>query len=152
MWRAVIPAGRVVGAVVVLGLVGAPVAAQSGEATGSAGTRGGLTLEAAVSAALEANRELEDARWQLEAAQSQAREAWGSVMPSVSVSANYQRNLMRPQFFLPAIFFDSTAAPGEVIPVEGGSDNSWQAQARADQPLFNASAFLGVSAAGRFEA
>jgi outer membrane protein len=110
-----------------------------------------LTLHEAVASSLEENAGLEDARWRLEAAQAQAREAWGNVMPTVNLNANYQRNLMRPQFFLPAFFFDSTAAPGDVVPVEGGSDNSWFAQARADQPLFNAAAFLGVGAAGRFE-
>ena len=113
---------------------------------------GVLTLQEAVSTSLESNRQLENARWQLEAARDQAREAWGSVMPTVNFNASYTRNLKLPQFFLPARFLDPDAEEGEVVPVQSGSDNSWFAQARADQPLFNAAAFLGVSAAGRFEA
>ena len=122
-----------------------------------AGAQGGaqdgrvLTLRDAVAASLESNRQLENARWQLEAARDQAREAWGSVMPTVNFNASYTRNLKLPQFFLPARFIDPDADPGEVVPVQSGSDNSWFAQARATQPLFNAAAFLGVSAAGDFE-
>lgn len=110
-----------------------------------------LTLREAVSTSLEENLGLADAEWGLEAAQAQVREAWGSIMPTVNFNASYTRNLELPQFFLPAIFFDSTASPGDVVPVQSGSDNSWFAQARADQPLFNAAAFLGVGAAGRYE-
>lgn len=113
---------------------------------------GQLTVRDAVAASLEANRQLGNARWQLEAAQDQAREAWGSIMPKVNFNASYTRNLEVPTQFLPAVIFDPTAGPGDVIGVQFGSDNQWFAQARADQPLFNAAAFLGVSAAGRFEA
>ena len=124
-------------------------AAGSGQAASNAAQV--VTLQDAVSASLEANRQLENARWQLEAAQDQAREAWGSVMPQVNLNASYTRNLEVPTQFLPAVIFDPTADPEDVIGVQFGSDNQWFAQARADQPLFNAAAFLGVSAAGRFE-
>jgi outer membrane protein TolC len=72
-------------------------------------------------------------------------------MPTVNFNASYTRNLDIPTNFLPAIIFDPEAEPGELIGVQFGSDNQWFAQARADQPLFNAAAFLGVGAAGRFE-
>ncbi len=134
-------------AVLVAALVApASVAAQSA----GSGSRT-LTLREAVEASLESNKQLENARWQLEAAQAQAREAWGSVMPKVNFNASYTRNLAVPTQFLPAIIFNPNANPGDVIGVQFGSDNQWFAQARADQPLFNAAAFLGVSAAGRYE-
>ena len=110
-----------------------------------------LTLAEAVANALEDNGGLDNARWQLAAAQAQAREAWGSIMPTVDVNATFTRNLDIPTNFLPAIIFDPDAEPGELIGVQFGSDNQWFAQARATQPLFNASAFLGVGAADRFE-
>ncbi|MFO7892128.1 MAG: TolC family protein [Longimicrobiales bacterium] len=134
---------------VLFGLPGGAVAQGAGAETGDVRV---LTLQDAVGASLEANRQLENARWQLEAAQDQAREAWGSVMPSVNFNASYTRNLAVPTQFLPAVIFDPSADPEEVIGVQFGSDNQWAAQARATQPLFNAAAFLGVSAAGRFEA
>ena len=131
-----------------LALFGAPTVS-SAQAAGD-GSRV-LTLQDAVSSSLESSPQLENARWQLEAARDQAREAWGSVMPTADFNASYTRNLKLPQFFLPARFIDPDAEEGEVVPVQTGSQNSWFAQARADQPLFNAAAFLGVSAAGDFE-
>jgi outer membrane protein len=128
----------------ILGGVG-PLAAQAGDAPRQ------LTLRAAVGGALESNQQLSDARWQLSAAQAQAREAWGSVMPTVNLNASFTRNLDVPTTFLPEIIFNPNADPGSVIGVQFGSDNQWFAQARADQPLFNAAVFLGVGAAGRFE-
>jgi outer membrane protein len=110
-----------------------------------------LTLEEAVAVSLEQNAGLENALWQLEAARAQAREAWGSVMPTVNANASYTRNVDIATNYLPAIIFDPEAEEGELIGVKFGSDNQWFAQARADQPLFNAAAFLGVGAAGRFE-
>ncbi len=110
-----------------------------------------LTLTEAVERALDDNQQLEGARQMLEQAQAQAREAWGNVMPRADFSMNYTRNLLKPQFFLPARFMDPDAPEGEVVAVETGSDNSWFAQARVDQPVFNGQAFIGVGAAARFE-
>lgn len=111
-----------------------------------------LTLREAVATSLEGNQQLEDARHTLAAAQAQAREAWGNVMPRANFSMNYTRNLERQQFFLPAIIFDPSASPDDVVAVPAGSENSWFAQARVDQPIFDGQAFIGVGAASRFEA
>ena len=134
-----------VGLVVLLAVLAGPAVA------GAQDPEPVLTLRQAVATSLEQNETLENARWGLEAAESQVREAWGTVLPTVNFNASYTRNLDVPQFFLPAIFFDSAASPDDVVPVQGGSDNSWYAQARADQPLFDAAAFLGVGAADRYE-
>jgi len=110
-----------------------------------------LTLRDAVEQALEENGSLDAARWHLEAAQAQAREAWGSIMPTVNMNASFTRNLDIPTNYLPANIFDPDADSDELVGVRFGSDNQWYAQARATQPLFNAAAFLGVGAAGRYE-
>ncbi len=133
--------------VLVLALsLGAGAAALSAQESGRV-----LTLREAVERALEENGSLEGARWQLEAAQAQAREAWGSIMPTVNMNASFTRNLDIPTNYLPATLFDPDADPDELIGLRFGSDNQWYAQARATQPLFNAAAFLGVGAAGRYE-
>ncbi|MBW3554583.1 MAG: TolC family protein [Gemmatimonadetes bacterium] len=124
-----------------------PLAAQAGAEPGRV-----LTLRDAVARSLESNATLETARWGLEAAQAQAREAWGSIFPTANLNATYTRNLDIPSTFLPAFIFDQSAGPDELVEVQFGSENTWFAQLRADQPLFNAAAFLGVGAAGRFEA
>jgi outer membrane protein len=118
----------------------------------SAGAQSPLTLEEAVASSLEGNESLRQAWRGLDAARAQAREAWGNVMPAVNFSASYSRNLDIPQFFLPARFMDPDAPADAVVPVPAGTDNVWFAQARAEQPLFNAAAFLGVGAASRYSA
>ncbi|HSH45078.1 MAG TPA: TolC family protein [Longimicrobiales bacterium] len=122
-------------------------------ATGAVAQEGDrvLTLRSAMSTSLEGNAGLADARWSLEAARAQAREAWGSVLPSANLVASYTRNVDIPSSFLPAVFLDPDAEPGDLVEVQFGSRNSWFAEVRADQPLFNAAAFLGVGAADRFE-
>jgi outer membrane protein TolC len=111
-----------------------------------------VTLDQAIGVALERSRAVAEATAGVTAANGRVREAWSTVLPDVSATATYQRNFKVQQFFLPAIFFDSTAAPGEVRPVRVGSDNSWFAGLTVEQPLFQVGAFIGVGAAGRFRA
>jgi outer membrane protein len=111
-----------------------------------------LSLDRAVDLAVERNRDLRDAELDLQSARSRVREAWGSVFPSLDLNASYTRNLTVPGSFLPAIFFDPDASPDDLVAVKFGSDNMWNMQLRAEQPLFQAAAFIGVGAAGRYEA
>jgi outer membrane protein TolC len=113
--------------------------------------QGGLTLEQALGMALGRNRDLQVARLDLESAEGRVKEAWGSVFPTLDLTANYTRNLSVPANFLPRIIFDPDANPNELIAVKFGADNAWNFQLRAEQPLFQASAFVGVGAAGRYE-
>jgi outer membrane protein TolC len=109
-----------------------------------------LTLEQAAQAALDRSRDLRDARFGLNVAEEQVSEAWGSVFPSVDLSANYTRNVTVSKAFLPAVIFDPAASPNELIPVQFGADNLWNLSIDLDQPLFDARAFIGVGTAGRF--
>jgi outer membrane protein TolC len=113
--------------------------------------RGGLTLEQVLGMALGRNRDLQVARLDLESAEGRVKEAWGNVFPTLDLTANYTRNLSVPANFLPRIIFDPNANPDELIAVKFGADNAWNFQLRAEQPLFEASAFVGVGAAGRYE-
>jgi outer membrane protein len=54
------------------------------------------------------------------------------------------------QVFLPAIIFDPTADPGELIPVRFGATNQWQSALTVEQALFDPAVFVGLGAAGRF--
>jgi outer membrane protein len=111
-----------------------------------------LTLEAAVATALERSRDVQDAGLALAAARTQVGEAWGNVYPQLNMNAMYTRNLSVPGTFLPGVFFDPAAGPDDLKLVKFGSDNTWNFSLRADQPLFRASAFIGVGAAARYEA
>jgi outer membrane protein len=110
-----------------------------------------LTLDQAIRRSLESNRELEAARFGLAGAEGQVREAWSAVYPTVNLSATYTRNLEVPGQFLPAQFLNPDAAPGELVLVRFGSDNSYFGQMRLEQPVFQATAFLGVGAAARYQ-
>ncbi|NNK62081.1 MAG: TolC family protein, partial [Gemmatimonadetes bacterium] len=118
-----------------------------GQAPGGSGP---LDLESAVRAALDRSPQLRAARYGLEEAEEQVSEAWGSVFPSVDLSSTYTRNVSPALNFLPANIFDPDAPPGELIGVQFGADNTWQLSVSVEQPLFNAAAFIGVGAAGRF--
>jgi outer membrane protein len=111
-----------------------------------------LTLEQAVRTALDRSRDLREAELELGAARGRVREAWGNVYPQVSLNTTYTRNLTVPGTFMPRVFFDPDAGPDEQVLVRFGTDNMWNFSVRADQPLFRASAFIGVGAAERYEA
>lgn len=110
-----------------------------------------LSLLDAVSIALNRSRDIEDARLDLEVAQGQVRDAWSEVLPSVDGNAQYTRNVKPAVSFLPANIFDPTAPEGTFTPIQFGADNAWNAGLTLSQTLFDARAFIGVGAAGRFE-
>ncbi|TFG63766.1 MAG: TolC family protein, partial [Gemmatimonadales bacterium] len=104
----------------------------------------------AVAIGLRNNRDLRVAELDLARAEKQVGEAYGGLFPEIEATASYTRNLTVPEVFLPAIIFDPTASPDDVLPVSFGADNQWQAGITLDQPLFDATVFLGVSTAGKF--
>ena len=136
---------RAQGLAAVIGVLLAAASA-SAQVTGES-----YSLRDAILVALENNRELVNAQLGLETANQQVREAWGSVLPTIDASVGYTRNLRVQEAFLPAIIFDPDAGPDDLIPVKFGADNAWSAALVVVQPLFDAGAFVGVGAAGRFK-
>ncbi len=142
-----------------LGVLPGVVAAQvgGGGLTGGSADASGtqlqpLTLDEALTRALESNRELRRAQLGLLEAEGQVTEAWGNVYPRVDLSTSYTRNLSPTATFLPAILFNPDADPNELMRVQFGADNVWSGSISVEQPIFEAQAFVGVGAAGRFQA
>ncbi len=100
--------------------------------------------------AVERNRDVLDARYQLGVAEGQVAEAWSDVYPSLDLSSSYTRNISPQVSFLPAQIFDPTAAEGDFIPVQFGADNIWNLSVNAEQTLLAPGIFVGVGAAARF--
>lgn len=109
-----------------------------------------LPLAEALTLALDRNRDIREARLQVEEAAGVVTEAWSNVYPRVDLSAGLTRNISPPVSFLPRVFFEPTADPGELVPVSFGLDNVWSSTLSLEQPLFEAQAFIGVGAASRF--
>ena len=107
-------------------------------------------LKEAVRTALENSDDIKDARLDLEIASEQVSEARSTLFPKIDASAAYSRNLAVASNFLPAVIFDPSADPSELIPVQFGSDNIWQSNINVEQSLFSPTIVGGMSAASRF--
>ena len=111
---------------------------------------GPALLSAVAEAALERNREIVDAEYELALANGQVSEAWSDFYPSVNLSSSYTRNVAPQVSFLPAQIFDPSAAEGDFIPVQFGADNIWNLSVNLEQTLLDPQVFVGIGAAARF--
>jgi len=103
-----------------------------------------LTLEQAVTTALENNHDLEAARLEVERADARVQEAWGTALPKLDFNASYSYALKKPVFFLPDFL---NPGSGVVTPIEIGATHAVDAGFLAEQVLFDAAVFIGVGAA-----
>ena len=112
---------------------------------------GPALLSEVVRAALDRNRDVLDAEFQVALAREQVSEAWSDIYPSLELSSSFTRNVAPQVSFLPAQIFDPGAAEGDFIPVQFGADNIWSLSVNAEQPLVEPRLFVGVGAAARFQ-
>ncbi|MDE2796845.1 MAG: TolC family protein [Gemmatimonadota bacterium] len=110
-----------------------------------------VLLSTVVRVALERNRDVLDAEYQVTVAGEQVSEAWSDVYPTVDLSSSFTRNVAPQVSFLPAQIFNPNADEGEFIPVQFGADNIWNLSLNAEQKLFDPRVFVGVGAAASFE-
>jgi outer membrane protein len=94
-----------------------------------------LTLEQAISLALERNRDVLIAEQDRYKADAQVGEAKSGLFPQIAFSGQYARNVKTPVLFLPpGPPFNNT---GSVITIKLGSDNSYTAGLQLSQTLFS---------------
>ena len=134
----------------ILGLNHQTTFAQGNEASTPSATltstqRLSMSLDQAIQTALASNRELRKAALGVKDGDAQVLTAWAEVLPDVSASANYTRNIEIPVNFIPAQVFDPSAAPGELVPVQFGTDNNWQGGFTVSQNIFKGQAIIGLS-------
>ena len=111
-----------------------------------------LTITQAIQIAQANNTSIKRAVLSIKDAKQEVRSAWSNVMPEVSSSASYTRNLELPVNFIPANIFDPEADPDELMPVAFGADNSWQGGFSVSQTIFNGQAFVGISSSELYKA
>ena len=112
---------------------------------------GPALLTTVVRTALDRNRDVLDAEYQVAIAKDQVAEAWSSVYPSVDLSSSFTRNVAPQVSFLPAQIFDPGAAEGEFIRYSSGPTTSGALSVNAEQTLVDPRAFVGLGAAARFQ-
>jgi outer membrane protein len=109
----------------------------------SGAAQSALGLEQAIATALANNTDLRIARLAIDDSEQQVMLAWAEVMPTVTSSVNYTRSIELPVQFLPGEFFGG--APGTLIPITFGADNSWQGGFTVNQTLFRGDAIVAIS-------
>ncbi len=95
-----------------------------------------LSLDQAIELALKQNQQVKIAQYGVSKADAQAQEAVGNALPTLNVSAGFNRNIELPVFFFPV--------NGTLTPVRFGLDNAYQASATLTQILFNSAVFNGI--------
>lgn len=106
-----------------------------------------IDLDRAVELALEHNRQIRMAGYEVEAAESGYREALGAFFPQVSISGQYTRNVKKPVIFLgDGMSFPGGGGGGTI---EVGSNNSYQAGLNASLPIYSRSILQARETASR---
>lgn len=107
----------------------------------SAAQQRSISLDDALVFALEHNRDMAIARFEVDKADAAAKEALGHALPSLDISGNLTRNLKLPVFFFP------NPVTGQSEPISVGQKNAFSATAELSQVIFNAAVFTGVGSA-----
>ncbi len=99
-----------------------------------------LTLDESIEMAIRQNKTIAVARLGVKRAESQVREAFGTALPSLNVSAGFNHNLQLPVFFFP------NPTTGEVTPLRFGLTNGYNVTTQIQQIIFSSAAFTAISA------
>jgi len=122
------------------------VTASSQETTSSVELPAVVDVQMCISYALVNSHQIHDAQLGEEVAAKQVREAWGAVFPDLNATFTYTRNVTKQDGLFP-----DPNNPNAFLQVTLAGDNLWNTDVILEQPLFQADAFIGVGAAGRFK-
>lgn len=100
-----------------------------------------LSLDEAVSLAMEQNQGLTATRYGEESARYAELQQWSNIMPTINAKASYNRQVKKPVIFFPE---DSPMAKLGNSTMEIGSDNSYTGAITATLPLFAMPAYRGI--------
>jgi len=109
-------------------------------------------LEDVLTIALANNPDLRRATLSVEDAERLVFIAYSNLVPDISTSMNYTRNVEIPVNFIPESVFDPNGDPNKLVPIAFGTDNNWQGGFTIEQNIFQGPALVGVSTATVFRA
>lgn len=110
-----------------------------------------LTINQVIQLSVVNNPQVKRAILSIDNADEQVKLAWSEVLPTVTSSANFTRNIEIPVNFVPATFFDPNADPDELVPLQFGTDNNWQGGITVSQNIFRGEAIVGISSSSVFK-
>jgi outer membrane protein TolC len=102
-------------------------------------------LEDVLTIALANNPDLRRATLSVEDAERLVFIAYSNLVPDISTSMNYTRNVEIPVNFIPESVFDPNGDPNKLVPIAFGTDNNWQGGFTIEQNIFQGPALVGVS-------
>jgi outer membrane protein TolC len=108
-----------------------------------------VNLTQAINVALANNIQIKRSLLSVKGADQQVRTAWSGVLPEVTASASYARNIELPVFFFPA---DPTDPNSPLRAIQAGDDNNWNGGITVEQNLFSGEVFVGISSSQIFKA
>ena len=109
-------------------------------------------LEDVLTISLANNPDLRRATLSVEDAERLVFIAYSNLVPDISTSMNYTRNVEIPVNFIPESVFDPNGDPNKLVPIAFGTDNNWQGGFTIEQNIFQGPALVGVSTATIFRA
>lgn len=112
---------------------------------------GAISVDQAIQIALANNTDIKRSLLSIRDADQQVRIAWSNVLPEISSSVDYTRNLEVPVNFIPEAVFDPESDSDALVPVAFGTDNNWQGGFSISQTLFNGQAFIGVNTSSLYK-
>jgi outer membrane protein TolC len=104
-----------------------------------------LTLESAVTLALEKNRDLQVSQLETQKASERVREAKGSALPTIGATAQYQYFFQKQVSFLPGSFIG--LGENQLAAIRVGGENAVTGGVNLSQPLFQSGIRAGIRAA-----
>lgn len=111
-----------------------------------------LSLTQAIQIALANNNDIKRALLNLKTADEQVRIAWSEVLPDISGSATYTRNVQIPVNIIPANRLNPNAPEDSLIGFSLGLDNNWNGGITVNQTLFRGEAIIGISSSELYKA
>ena len=109
-------------------------------------------LQDVLTIALANNPDLSRATLSVEDAERLVFIAYSNLVPDISTSMNYTRNVEIPVNFIPESVFDPNGDPNKLVPIAFGTDNNWQGGFTVEQNIFQGPALVGISTATVFRA
>lgn len=110
-----------------------------------------LSIQQVLQLSVANNPDIKRALLSVEDADQQVRIAWSEVLPDITTSATFTRNIEIPVNFVPARAFDPNAPEDELIPLQFGTDNNWQGGVTVSQNIFRGEAIVGISSSSLFK-